>query len=455
MYRHAILYQTTDGGYYLYNGKSHQVAVPKMLEHFLTLFEYYDVDVLWAMPNTEFSKQISWNDFDLIDRDRCKVFPSKPTESRSKKPSFMSIRRLSNHYEKDRYFAFPAHGEWNAYNDGQWFLSSPFVLAQTLSYLAKEFEEDPLWGPGNMGMKVLKRTFAKRGYQIENTELTDRLRTVLNGAMARPVWKQFGGLSGEQKEMLYIHGYDKNGQYLGAAQSVHLGNGRPVWVDGSAFDLKSIGFWQYQITDVSGTAFDGDRLPCPLDINRQWASTDLLLAARTVGVEFEVLGGIVWTEGKKYLEDWAREMWAHRARLRDDAERYPGEIARENAAGAAKLAANNLMGRLASEKSRELFRPDWNWLIVHKAIATQCHSFNRMLTKYHIKPVLVCTDSFWVVSNESDAEKAIPGILEYQSEQRGYKSIGSLPMVPGIAEIFEHEEPEKINTYLKQFCEEK
>src|SRR5437899_86855 len=163
MLKCAILCQLSDGSYHLFFKEERMIPIefPRSLEDFLPIFEQHDFDVLWIMPNTHFSKLIGWSDFEKLDKDRVRIFPTDRSKSQKGQPAFVSIRRVSNHYEKDRYFAFPAHGEWTA--DGQWFISSPLLLAQTINYLTKEFQTDILWGPGNMGMKVLKRIFEKRG----------------------------------------------------------------------------------------------------------------------------------------------------------------------------------------------------------------------------------------------------------------------------------------------------
>ncbi len=423
------------------------VKFPESLGGFIPFLEQHGIDVLWIMPDTHFSEQIEWKHFeDLAKMTWAKVFPSKPTKGQ-KKPTFVSIRRNDgSKWAQDRYLAFPGHAEWSA--SGCWDTPTPYVLGQTIRYLHEEFGFDPLWGPGNLGMKLLNKSLASKKWTIQNTELTPALRTVLNTAMIRPVWRRYYGLTDEQEGMQWLHGYDKNAQYLGAAQSVVLGNGQPEWVGAGAFNAKAMGFWKYKILDVRHSPFNGYTLPCPLDVNRTWASTDLLVAAQDVGIEFEILEGVVWAEGKKYLEPWAKEAWQHRVNLRDG-DKYPEPTARANAQGTAKLAPNMLMGRLATP-TNDIYRPDWNMLIVHKAIANQVYSFRRMLQAHGIRPVLVTTDAFWVVSDEVQEDLAIPGILDHTDEQRGYKHIGTVEMTSTIAGMFGETRPEEISTYLNK-----
>jgi hypothetical protein len=449
--KNAALYES-DGNYYLYmsGGETRQIALPTNLELFISILQEYYIDILWVMPQTQLSQRITWADFDRIDPERYTVFGSR----KSGKPTFVSMQKGKSRLEKKVYLAFPEHAEWTSEDQGKWYLPAPYTLGLTINYLRREFDLDPMWGPGNMGMKVLKRIFAKEKWEIENLILTDHIESILNQTVARPVWRKYGGLSSDQAQRKYLHAYDKNSQYLGAAQSVYLGNGQPEEAGPEDFNIGAVGLWEYRLVDVSDSVFDGYDLPCPLSLARPWASTTMLQAARDLNIEFEILGGIVWKQQpRKYLEKWAKEMRKHRENLRNES-LYTDEIARENAEGTAKMSANSLMGRLATPgKSGELCRKDWNDLIVEQAIANQAYTFNKLQRDYGIKPVLICTDSWWITSDEPDPAKAIPDILKYQHEQRGYKHIGTVPMTPEIIDAFTTELPEDINAMLKKMRE--
>src|SRR5271157_498395 len=460
--KNAAFFENTKGEHCLYKGgqagETIRIVAPAYLEEFISILADHDIDCLWVMPDTELSRHIAWSDFERIEQNKYRVFyPQKNGKPLSEKPAFISLRRKSEQWEREFYLAFPQHGEWSAYDDGKWFLPAPYALGCTVNYLTKEFGLDVQWGPGNLGMKVLKRNFAAKKWEIENLVMTDRIEAALNQSVTRPVWREYGGLAECQKRMKYLHGYDKNSQYLGAAQSVYLGNGQSEHVGPDAFTEKAVGFWKYELLDVGESAFDGYDLPCPLSTTRPWASTNLLVAARDLGIEFEILEGIIWeNQPKKYLEDWAKEMRKHRENLSNEV-LYPSEIARENAVGTAKIAANMMMGRLATlgmPGSKELYRPDWNIDIVQQAITNQMYSFRKILRDYAIRPVLVVTDSWWIISDEPDPALAIPDILKYKNEQRGYKHIGTVAMTSEIIDAFTTRLPEEINTLLKKEMEE-
>lgn len=454
MIRHAALYELC-GLYYLYvAGKTMNIILPAYIESFLPILEEHAIDCLWMIPGSDFSKNISWNDFAKVDRDRCTVFPEKADPRNP--PAFIRVRKKAvrkGEYEKDRFFAFPEHMQWSAAEKGKWFVPDAAILMSTIDYISHELGLDCLWGPGNLGMKILKRIFIKKNIHIDNTVITKDMAHMLEHNVDRPIWKKWEGLDAEQAKMGYLHCYDKNSQYLGAAQSVFLGSGQPEYVDASQFRMDKIGFWKYRITDVGDSQFNGYGLPCPLSVDKLWASTDLLLAARRFNVEFEILGGLVWPRAHKYLEEWAKEMRLHRVNLRDNTEKYAVESARENAIGTAKQAANSLMGRLGApgrEGSKELYKPDWNIAIVHRAITNQIYSFNRIDRDFGIRPILVSTDNWWIVSNEPDPAKAIPGILDNEKEQKGYKYQGTVEMTDKIVDMFRTERADVINAYLKK-----
>lgn len=463
MLKHAVLYSRPENGYAILDQDGHSFnlpSIPSNLEYMFVGMEKRDISCLWVMPDTEFSHSVTREQFTTLDSNRWKVYP--PIASAKKdKPDFISATRKTGKYEPDRYMSFPAYAEWSS--RGQWFLPEPQSLLTTIDYIQKEYHQDLLWSSGNLGMRMLKQSHRKYGWSIENVANYDGIRNVLNLCMIRPVWRR--ELTLDERVMRFLHGYDKNGQYLGASQSVMLGgNCEPVYVDGSVYDDTAIGFWKYRIRNVANTLFNGMSRPyknlpypnlyCPLDVSRMWASTDLIKAARYVGVDIDILQGLVWNEGEKYLASWAKDMWKHRSNLTSDIQSYPDIVARNNAIGTAKIAANSLMGRLAKEGINEYHRPDWNLQVVHRAIANQVYSFNSMREKYNIVPVLVSTDCFYIVSDEPDPALAIPGILDHQHEQRGYKHTGTLEMDSELADMFSSMKAEELSIVLKQRREE-
>jgi len=195
--------------------------------------------------------------------------------------------------------------------------------------------------------------------------------------------------------------------------------------------LQFPGFWHYKLVEWNRTNF-----PCPLDREEGYAHVDLILAAYKAGAYLDVYQGIVWQEYDKYLNTWAKEMWQHRSNLKT-LPQYDDVIARNNALSTAKLIPNSMIGRFATDAGEEYEHPDWNRAIVNRATANQVYSLNKMVRDYGIELVLVSKDAFYIQTNHEMPKLAIPHILDYENEQRGYKAIGTTEMNESIAAAFQ------------------
>jgi hypothetical protein len=246
-----------------------------------------------------------------------------------------------------------------------------------------------------------------------------------------------GGLNDEQKQMAWLVGGDKNGQYVGGTRNLFLGNGPYVRVKPDRFDGKTPGLWYVEVTSVRNSIFDSYQAFCPWVAPRMWLSTDLLVAARDAGIQFNVLEGVIWPQYDKYMNQWGKDIWDHRAAFYDE-ERFPNAVARGNAAGTSKQIGNSFIGLVAKPQTVAgrgmIYRPDWNVLIIHKAIANLIYSLKSRYEKYRMLPVLLARgDTQWFVSDKP----VIPGLFDHEREQRGWKPIGKpVPMTDEIIAMF-------------------
>lgn len=442
---HATLCQGNKGTYALYTQDERYVPVPSISfpDLFATMMNR-KIDTMWVHPETDLSKSVDHAMIDAIPR-QFDTYHLK----REKQPSFIRMRQGGYHGDT-KFIAFPAHGRWkDAKNDdkGIWYLPSAHALNTTVDYIEREIGIPLAWSPGHAGIELLRNEHLAAREHIEPLSLTLRPEwDQLAHQMMIPVsWRKLQrsglpGLSEENRCKKYVIGVDKNAQYLGIASSATLGNGNYTHVDASHYDEKSIGFWKYRITDVSKTPFNGYDLPCFLDVKYSWASTELIRAARYVGIELDILEGIVWTQGKPYLKRWAKDMFARRINLRD-AEKYESEIARENAEATMKLIANSLMGRLENAKANREYamyhHPDWNRLIVHGAIASQAFTLNA-LARSGVRPVLVCKDAFYILSDTDNPAMAVPTLAGKLNPdmQGGFKVKGVCRLTNEIIDAF-------------------
>ena len=443
-YQHAVLEQSDADVYYTvrYDGYTIDRIINPTIETLLTHMEHSGIYVLWVMPGCDFSNSIERSDFDNLSRDAYSAFI--PTAIKDK-PGFARIRRQGNSREMNRYLSLP---EWNMWTRNEhWELPSAMTLNHTVDYVQQELGRPLMWSLGHVALDSLKEEHqSRRGDPIQPFDkgqayLWDKFAGEHGrNMMPRPNWSKLQlngrpGLSKDDREKKFVIVYDKNWQYGGAANSVTLGSGGFTEVPGSAYNPKSIGFWHYRITDAR-SLFNGYDLYCPLDVSYSWASTRLIEAARYVGVQIEILEGIVWEKGGRYLEQWTKKHWQRRVNLRDP-ERYPDDAARRNAQKTTKAYGNSLFGKFASEYTEgEYNHAEWNWLIIHQAIASQVYSINKLAQDYDIVPVLVFTDSFFILSDTPDPAAAIPGILDHQDELRGFKCAGVARLTPKIVQAF-------------------
>lgn len=394
-----------------------------------------DIERLWVYPDTDLSRGVRWEDFSLLPDEFEYYTPKKMIYDGQ--PSIARIRKRG---DIDRYVIFCAHMECcvpTGGNRGQWDLSTPTHLYTTVDYIEQEIDMPLLWSGGHVGEEILRRSHSHkvklriRPMEIGQGYLWD---IVQKAAMDRIVWKTRTPLSSTWWNSKFIVGFDKNGQYTGAANSVTVGNGG--FREAKIYDGKSCGFWKYKITNIDNTAFNGVEMPCPLDVKREWASTSLVEAAHKVGVNFEIIEGIVWDEKGRYLEDWAREMWGYRKLFRDGIVGDVNPIAAKNAERSMKLYANSMVGRFMNEYSKEYHHPDWQIGIIHQAIASMTYTLQMILRDYGMTPVLVNKDAIYFLTDIPDVHQAIPGFTQHQYELRGYKPIGIAPLTDEIKEEF-------------------
>jgi hypothetical protein len=430
----GVLYQDSIGRYWIYrhgNCTMH-VPIPNLTETYSVLYDSMQaggIERLWVFPDTELSNEVKREDFNNIDdwiswyTPRDMHYDNQPT-----------TLRLRDRKGINRFIIFPAHQECATTAPGlksQWELPAPEYLYWTVYYIEQELNMPLLWSGGRMGEEMLRRshTSLKNAIHPLDTGLGYQWEQVQKSCMDRLVWKIPYLLPMDKNKMV---GGDKNGQYLGASNGATLGNGN--FLEATRFDPKSCGFWKYEITSVKDTPFNGKELPCPLDVNRKYASTALIKAAHDVGVQFDIEGGIMWPMNGRYLEHWSKECWQHRVEFRKP--KSPDTISDRNAERSMKLYPNAMVGRFMNEYSKEYYHPDWQIGIIHQAIANQVYSLARWYKVFGIAPVLVNKDALYFVTQNVDAFLERTGLVQYSQELRGYKLIGICDITDEIRECF-------------------
>ena len=438
MYKHAVLAWREEDDCYdvIWNEKGdecldHQGFSVPSLSQLHACMEEHKLDVLWAMPGSRFEQEIKAEHFlDLhgqgydayIPRD---CLPEAKPQRRLYGARIRSISQKKGSH--DRFFMFPGNREWKIprnHDKGVWHTGEPENLLNTVNYLQEEYQVPIVWSPGHIGMDVLKVEHERD--QVEITLLTEDQKTLFLESVARGCCNSVSWANQANLKGTHIYGFDKNAQFLGAAQSVQLGNG--AFHKSRKFDPYVVGFWYFHVENHRGP-FNGVKLPRILDRDEGWAHTDLIQAALHGGTMLTIQGGYVWQEHDKYLERWAKGMWRHRMALKS--EQKQDAIARANAASTAKMVPNTAVGLFVRTG-----RPHWNHSIVHRAVANQAYSLARIYREFGILPCLVSKDAFYIASFETDPTKVVPGLLEHKQEQRGYKLIGRCEITEEIIAAF-------------------
>jgi hypothetical protein len=455
MMKHGVLYTNTIESeiYHLLLGNEHIIegvmlhdrrADGEVYIFLYGMMQVHNLDVLWVHPDTQLSIWVQRNDFLLIDKGLRWFSPYETSSSRSDRPYGIRLR--------DKYVFFPAHGRMTKEvgNKGQWVELTPDSLYKSVDYVQKSIDMPFLWSAGYTAMQLLKQTATH--VNIEPFTGSPLWGEAVKRMVCRPSWIHrlpdgTRGLTDEQKGMKYLYGFDKNNQFLGACINLQLGNGNPVEIV-EPDTLKKypliifkdqVAFWEYEITDVSNSVFNGYDLYCPLSKRYNWASAELLNTCQLLGIKFTVKRGLVWQKrAGRVLTPWAERI-RNGIQVLDDREEYPDMFAAQNAKGTLKLSYVEMIGRLCAEYSKEFYHRDWNMFVVHKAIANQLQTVWKREREGHQRPVIVSNDSMYVLSNEDEPNVAYRDILNHTHELRGYKLIGKCRLSDTLIDAFEDE----------------
>jgi hypothetical protein len=405
--KHAIIRDEND----YYRIKTEQEDMLKYspdIEELYRLALRWQIDAFWVMPGCPFSRTVRKEHFLALGAKGYEVYVSEGLKSR------VTGARLRVKGEfKDTFFMFPENKEWKVPQGGDkgvWHVDEPVDLLRLVRLLEREYGTC-LWGPSFIGYEVFRRLAEKQKKTL--TPLSDlQVPLFLQEAEKMPAafsWTNF-------QKGAYIIGVDKNAQFLGAAQSVELGNGPFKLASLYETNFEQTGFWEYNILAYPN-------FPFPLTCEKSgWMHIDLIQAYQQLGVYFTFGRGLVWNIQGRYLEEWAKQMWKARQTLKAQD---------EQAASTAKMIANTMMGVLANKGF-----PHWNRAIVQRAMANQLYSLAALKKKLGITPILVSRDALYFVSEMSDPYQAVPTLLEHEHEQRGYKLINVCAMTPEIEAAF-------------------
>ncbi len=302
------------------------------------------------------------------------------------------------------------------------------TLYAAIKYLQEALNTPIEWGPGHVGLEVIKRVNAtpRRALYLRRCEsdVGIFMRYARTYHHTDLLWSR--PLTKEERCCGWLHRYDKNNAYVGAASSVNLGAGEYQYQAYPRFDAKAPGLWHIILDGQS--QFNGCDLPHPTGARKDsWQHTATVQLACDLGYQVTILEAVYFQEYHQTLRPWYELISQARQRLRT-----PGAFKHSQAQGVAYEALKNIytssLGKLAeqarAEKGDPLYRPDWWFGIV---ALSRARMFMKMaeLARVGYRPVAVHTDALYFVSREADPVRAVPGLVTEEQGIGKFKHVDS------------------------------
>ncbi len=313
------------------------------------------------------------------------------------------------------------------------------TLYGAIQYLEDVLEVPIAWGPGHVGLELIKQVNrgARRApyLRLSTSDLGLFVRYAREYHHTDLLWAR--PIEEAERRCTWLHRYDKNSAYVGAASSVNLGAGEYIYQGKPAFDPTLPGLWHIVLGGES--AFNGRDLPHPTGGRQDsWQQTAIVQVTQELGYQVTVLEAVTFPEYHQTLRPWYESINSARTRLRT-----PGTFrhaqAQAVAAEALKNIYTNSLGKLAeaarADKGDPLYRPDWWFAVVS---LTKARMFWKMqdLVSAGYRPVAVHTDALYFVSQEADPALAVPGLLTEAQGIGKFKHVDSFPLADVGMEYF-------------------
>ncbi len=303
----------------------------------------------------------------------------------------------------------------------------------TILYAAIKYLQDVLntpieWSPGHVGLNLIKQVneTPRRSSYIRRSasDLGIFVRQARTYRDKDRFWSR--PLADEERGCTWLHLYDKNNAYLGAASSANLGAGEYVSEAKPAFNPKVPGLWHILLEGES--VFNGRDLPHPTagEVD-SWQHTPTVQLAQELGYRVTILEGVFFPEYHQTLRPWYDLIFQARKQLRTS-----GAFKNDQAQAVASMGLKNIytgsLGKLAekarAEKGDRFYRPDWWFGIV---ALSRAHIFAKIaeLARLGYRPVAVHTDELFFVSQEADPLRAVPGLVTEEQGIGKFKHVDS------------------------------
>jgi len=284
--------------------------------------------------------------------------------------------------------AIPAYDDNATWGEG---IDADTLLAALHAY-AGALGRAYVRSPGKTGLDLLIET-TRRGGKRDAVE--DWPPPALDTNTVRDLtWMRT--LTPEERAKPYLHSYDKNALWLGAASSVEVGLGDveerrdPGDGTGVAFDKRLPGYWLARIGGAE----------------ERWHCTPTVARAVERGQTVAISHAYMWTRRARALEGWYERLRDARAALKAD----PSPAARLAVLKYTYAVTVSTLGGTWYKHDDPLYRPDWRHQIIAQANANLSRALGR-LDAAGVPVVAINVDCAYVVSDEPDPVAAMRGTL--------------------------------------------
>lgn len=299
----------------------------------------------------------------------------------------------------------------------------------TILYLERALEIPITGSAPTAGVRLLEK-MQQKGHHPEWLEIPNldwnllpfRFRDVAEDLIAeRP-------LLPEEHAAGYLHKIDKNGAYLRACVAEMFGVGTPELVNVCHPQEKRPGIWRCSFDPISLPG-----LPAVWG-GGPWLVTPILQSLRSTGHDVHVHEGYVWNESHGIFKRWAETLWNVRQGFRLGSYKEqtwksaPVRVLAEDASKQIATATIGLTSYQGFEAETFKFRPDWKAQIVGGVRARMFANLLKLQQEQGITPIITYIDGMYLLSNESDINRAASSLLNKPDVLGCFKPEWSLPV---------------------------
>jgi hypothetical protein len=212
----------------------------------------------------------------------------------------------------------------------------------------------------------------------------------------------------EERELKFVHAYDRGGSYVAGIAGLELPIGNPVHhPDGAPFDAKTPGYWLVDIPEVADW-----RLPYVLNprglqfTGPKWVCTPRLERAIALGYQPQILEAWIWPQHGRVLLGWYERFRAASTIL--DTDDPDAQAARDQS----KIIRTHGIGIIGSDehlKGKTAYSPERRLHVIAKANANIVYRLDQIGQQTGKWPLAVATDTVLYASDDPDPVTAWPG----------------------------------------------